>query len=142
MKILLAVDGSAFALKAVDWVIAQLPLLREPPQIELVTVYTPLPEPPILRMVVAPVLRDELYREEGEISLAPAQHRLAAAGVEYRAEVLIGAVAASLNLHAEKTGCCMIVVGTHGRGSAAQVLLGSVATAVTHLSKVPVLLVR
>jgi len=43
---------------------------------------------------------------------------------------------------AEERGCDQIVMGTHGRGTIAGLLIGSVATKVLHLAKAPVLLVK
>ena len=44
--------------------------------------------------------------------------------------------------HAEKTRCDLIFIGTHGRSAAGNMLLGSTATKVLHISSIPVLLVR
>ena len=65
-----------------------------------------------------------------------------AAGIAYKAGILVGKVAESIVQHAAKTRCDLIFIGTHGRTEAANMLLGSTATKVLHISKVPVLLVR
>jgi len=142
MKILLAVDGSKFSLDAVDYLIKQVPQYRDKPQVELITVHLPVPRPLGMHLVIGKNDIDKYYSEEGESCLAEAKKRLDAAGVSYAAQILVGQIAETLNAHAEKTGCDLILIGTHGRGAPGRMLLGSVATAVTHLSKVPVLLVK
>jgi nucleotide-binding universal stress UspA family protein len=44
--------------------------------------------------------------------------------------------------YARDEGCALIVMGTRGLGSIANMLLGSVATKVIHLAEVPVLLIK
>ena len=43
---------------------------------------------------------------------------------------------------AEREGCDAIVMGTRGMGSIGSLMLGSVATKVVHLTKLPVTLVK
>ena len=40
------------------------------------------------------------------------------------------------------SACDLIVMGAHGRGALAELLLGSIATRVIHLARMPVLLVK
>jgi nucleotide-binding universal stress UspA family protein len=44
--------------------------------------------------------------------------------------------------HAQASGCDLIVMGTHGQGAVANLVMGSVTTKVIAMSKVPVLLFR
>ncbi|HQU49347.1 MAG TPA: universal stress protein [Casimicrobiaceae bacterium] len=44
--------------------------------------------------------------------------------------------------HAEAAGCDLIVVGTRGHGAMANLVMGSVATKVIALARVPVLVIR
>ena len=44
--------------------------------------------------------------------------------------------------HAERLGCDAIVVGRHGKSTIGDLLMGSVAMKVLHLTPLPVLLVR
>ena len=82
------------------------------------------------------------YEEEGEAALAAAKKKLGKAGIEYQASVLVGPVAETIVQHASKAGCDLIFIGTHGRTAAGNMVIGSVATKVLHISGVPVLLVR
>ena len=75
--------------------------------------------------------------------LAPdVRKKLDAAGIDYEARVLVGPIAETLVQHAAKSRCDLIFIGTHGRTEAGNLLLGSIATRVLHISKIPVLLVK
>ena len=82
------------------------------------------------------------YTEEGEAMLAPAKKKLAAAKIAHQAKVLVGPIAETMVKHANPAGCDMICIGTRGMTAAANVLLGSTATKVLHLSAIPVLVVK
>jgi nucleotide-binding universal stress UspA family protein len=142
MKILLAVDGSKYSLDAVECLIEHANWYREKPVVELVTVHAPVPKLPGMGMAVGKNQIQKYYEEEGEACLTAAKKKLGAAGIEYKASVLVGQVAELIVQHAVKTRCDLIFIGTHGRTEAANMLLGSTATKVLHISKIPVLLVR
>jgi nucleotide-binding universal stress UspA family protein len=142
MKILLAVDGSKSALDAVDCLVEHADWYREKPAVELVTVHLPVPKLPRMGMVVGKNQIQRYYEEEGEAALAAAKKKLDAAGIAYKASVLVGRIAESIVQHASKTRCDLIFIGNQGRTAAANMLLGSTATKVLHISKTPVLLVR
>ena len=142
MKILLAVDGSKSSLDAVDCLIKHADWYREKPVVELLTVHLPVPRLPRMGLVVGKNQIKQYYEEEGQAAQALAKKKLERSGIEYRASILVGSVAETIVQHAGKTRCDLILIGTHGRTEAANLLLGSVATKVLHLSKTPVLLAR
>jgi nucleotide-binding universal stress UspA family protein len=142
MKILLAVDGSKHSLRAVDCLIAHADWYRQKPVVELVTVHLPVPKLPGMGLVVGKNQIQRYYEEEGEAALAAAKKKLGKAGIEYQARVLVGPVAETIVQHASKLGCDLIFIGTHGRTAAGNMVIGSVATKVLHISGTPVLLVR
>jgi nucleotide-binding universal stress UspA family protein len=65
-----------------------------------------------------------------------------AAGVKFTSKTLVGEVANVLADYAQKNDCGGIVMGTRGMGAIGNLLLGSVATKVIHLTKLPVTLVK
>ena len=142
MKILLAVDGSKFALGAVECLIEHADWYREKPAVELVTVHLPVPKLPRMGMVVGKNQIQRYYEEEGEAALAAAKKKLDAAGIAYKASVLVGQIAESIVQHASKTRCDLIFIANRGRTAAVNMLLGSTAAKVLHISRTPVLLVR
>ena len=142
MKILLAVDGSKHALAAVRSLIAHADWYRERPTVELVTVHAPVPAFHGLHVVVGTKQVERYYRDEGMAALAPARRKLDAAAIEYQPHVLVGPVAESIIAHARRARCDLICMGSRGLGDLGRALLGSTATKVLHLSKLPVLLVK
>lgn len=75
-------------------------------------------------------------------SLEAAVARATERGVLARTAVPSGAAAHAILEAADANECCMIVMGTHGRGPLAQLVLGSVASAVVEGAHVPVVTVR
>ena len=142
MKILMAVDGSKHSLAAVNCLIEHADWYREKPHVELVTVHAPVPKLPRMNLVVGKNQIQKYYEEEGKAALAATKKKLGAAGIKHLAHILVGQVAESIVQHAAKARCDLIFIGTHGRTAAANLLLGSTATKVLHISKIPVLLVR
>jgi len=142
MKVLLAVDGSKNALDAARFLIEHADWVRERPQVELLFVHPPVPRVRGMGSVVGKREIQRYYEEEGEEGLAGVKKLLEAAGVAYRARILIGPVAETIVSHAKSARCDMILVGNRGMTAAGNLLLGSVATKVLHLSPMPVLLVK
>jgi nucleotide-binding universal stress UspA family protein len=64
------------------------------------------------------------------------------AGIPFTAEVAIGDIAATINKRAEELGCDGIVMGTAGTSAMENLLMGSVATKLVHITKLPVTLVK
>ena len=138
MRILVAVDGSKPSMKAVQVLIDHSDWFRSKPEVELVTVHLPVPK-------VGGVPKgqlDKYYAEEGEGMLAAAKKKLEAAGIAYKAHVLVGAVAEALVKHAKDKRCDVIYIGTRGMSELGAALVGSTATKVLHISDTPVLLVK
>lgn len=142
MKVLLAVDGSEFSLDATKCLIEHADWYRDKPVVELLFVHLPVPKLPGMSKVISKDQIQRYYQEEGEAGLAKARKLLDAAGIRYAARVLVGPVAETIVSHAKSTRCDLIFIGTHGRTATGNMLLGSTATKVLHISSVPVLLVR
>lgn len=137
---LVPVDGSEVSLKPIDWLIAHRDDWKELPAIHLLSVQPAL-SGDISRFVNAEQVRD-FHREEGLKALAEAERRLKAAGIEPRLHVSVGESAETIVEFASSRGCDQILLGTRGHTGLGGTLLGSVASKVTHLTKVPLLLVR
>jgi nucleotide-binding universal stress UspA family protein len=142
MKILLAVDGSRYALDAVDSLIQHADWYREKPAVELVTVHLPVPKLPRMGLVVGKNQIKRYYEEEGEALLRAAKKKLDAAGIAYSAQILVGQPGETIVAHARRTRCDLILVGSQGRSAARNLLVGSVATRVLQLAMMPVMLVK
>ena len=138
MKILLAVDGSKPSLDAVDLLIQHAGQYRARPEVELVTIHLPVPR-------MRAVGKDQLaqyYEEEGQANLAAAKKKLDAAGIAYKASVLVGPIAETIVKQATQSKCDLICMGSRGMGELGKALLGSTATKVLHLAAQPLLIVK
>jgi nucleotide-binding universal stress UspA family protein len=140
MKFLVPVDGSETAQRAVAHLI-RLAECRESPEIHLLNVRAPVDAWEVRRFLNEEEIA-RLQQSEGEADLRGARALLDAAGLAYQVEILAGPVAQTIASYAEEQGCDYIVMGNRGRGALADLFLGSVATKVIHLSKVPVTLVK
>jgi len=142
MKILLAVDGSRHSLKAVRCLIEHADWYREFPQVELVNVHLPVPRVPGMNAVVSASQIQRYYDREGKAALAAARKLLDRKGIRYAARMRVGPIAETIVKHARLARCDLIMVGTRGLTAAGNLLLGSTASKLAHVSPVPVLLVK
>jgi len=139
MKILLAVDGSKPSSDAVDLLIRTFGQLRSKPEVELVTVHLPVPR---MRTGVSKQQLARYYAEEGAEKLVAAKKKLDAAGIEYKASILVGPVAETIVKHADSTRCSLICMGSRGMSAIGKALVGSTATKVLNLASQPLLIVK
>lgn len=140
-RLLLPVDGSPYAARAVEHVIGKARLAGAGAyEIHLVNVQPQLPGG-----ITSFVSRDQVagfHRDESAKALAGAQALLDAAGVPYQAHAEVGPLAETIVAVADRMLCDEIVMGTRGRNALADLLIGSTVTRVVHLAKVPVLLIK
>jgi nucleotide-binding universal stress UspA family protein len=83
-----------------------------------------------------------LQRQHSESILERALQLARAAGVTFTSEILIGDVPSVIAECAQARGCDGIVMGTRGMSAIGSLVMGSVATKVIHLTKLPVTLVK
>jgi len=138
-RILVPVDGSPGALRALKHAAAHAPRGTE---LQLVNVQ---PAMPLYGMVRA-YMRVPQYKSAcgtlAKRALDPALKLARRARVAHRPHVLFGEAGETLADAARRLKCGAIVMGTRGQGAVGNLVLGSVATRVVHLAKVPVTLVK
>lgn len=138
---LIPVDGAdEISLKPVEWIITHRDDWKTMPMIHLLNVQRPV-SGDVSQFVNADQLRD-FHREEGLKALAGAQAKLEEAGIMPVLHVSVGDFAETIVDFADSRGCEQILLGTRGHTGLGGTLLGSVASKVTHLTKVPLLIVR
>jgi len=140
-KLLIAVDGSPSAERAVAQVIADLGDRCRPPELHLLYVHPPLPVGRVQAFIGEGSLT-RYYREESLPYLAGAERLLQAADAPYTRHLHVGPAAETIVRVADELGCDTIVLGNGGHGRLAGAALGSVAHAVLHRAVCPVLLVK
>lgn len=139
-KILIPIDGSDPALRALQWVIDQIrngadhtiSLLNIQP--EMLTGHA--------RAYISKADLDAYQEEEARTALAPAEKRLADAGIPFESSHDKGYAPTVIAKHVEQDKIDQIVMGTRGLNRFSGLLLGSVATGVLNLVHVPVTLIK
>ena len=141
MKILVPIDGSSSANRAVDQVIATASMLKDVPQIFLLNVQWNIASGNVKLFINQQTIND-YYREQGSAALAVACEKLDAARLAYTYHISIGTPAEAIVQYAQEQQVDQITMGAQGQGTLSTLLLGSVASKVTHLASMPVLLVK
>jgi nucleotide-binding universal stress UspA family protein len=141
MKILIAVDGSAYTTKAVEHVVRHLDWFQGKPELHLLHVKLPIP-PGRSRAFLSGDAINSYYREDSEEALAPAEALLKKQEIPCHASWKVGDIAEEIRAYANKNEIDMIVMGSHGHGALQNLVMGSVATKVLAATTVPVLIVR
>lgn len=140
MNILLAVDGSPYTEKMLDYLASHDEMLGPEHHYTAITVQTALP--PRARGALSKETIESYYAEEAEAVMAPVREYLQRKGVQVQTIAKVGLVADTIAATAESGSFDLIVMGTHGHGSLGQLVMGSVSTKVLAKCSVPVLLVR
>ncbi|OGS93055.1 MAG: universal stress protein UspA [Gallionellales bacterium GWA2_59_43] len=141
MKILIPVDGSANALRAVEYAIAHAAALKETPQLLLLNVQWNVATGNV-KLFIDQKTIDDYYREQGMAALQSARAALDAAALPYQYHVSVGTPAEGIAQYAGEQAVDQIVMGRQGQGGLQSLLLGSVVNKVLHLVSCPVLLVK
>ena len=143
MNVLLAVDGSEYSAKAVDYLVSKSGLPKEKVTVHVVNVRLPVPNAQGRPAVLTNQAEIDAYnKEEAQAALAPAETALRHSGYTVTSGYAVGEIATEINNLAKEKKSDLIVMGSHGRGALKNLVLGSVATKVLALSAVPVLTVR
>lgn len=140
MKVLLAVDGSAYSKRMLAYLAAHDELLGGDNEFTVVTVLPPLPS--AAEIYVDPDRLRKAHLEEAEGILRPV--RTFAEQNKWKMDVLIleGDPARTIAQHAEGGEYDLLVMGSHGHSPLVGLVLGSVATRVLAQCRTPVLLIR
>jgi nucleotide-binding universal stress UspA family protein len=139
LRVLVAMDGSAPALRAVERLVAWRGWLGEL-EVHLAYVQQPLT---MLEHVLPP--HDDVLgqwsTQEGREATQAARELLRGAGIDQHLHLSVGEPALELRTLAAQTSCDLVAMGTRGLGAAHHALLGSVALKTAAASGVPVMLV-
>jgi len=140
MKILLAVDGSAYTKRMLGYIAAHDEWLGARHQYTALHCVAPLPHQVAALEGLDVVQR--YYDDDAEAVLRPIREFFRMQGLEATFVHEIGSAAERIAAMAEGGGYELLVLGSHGHGALANLTLGSVATKVLALCRTPVLLIR
>ena len=140
MKILIAVDGSAYTKKMLAYLVTHEATFIHGSEFTLLTVQPHLPAR--AAAVLDKTIVDSYHLEEAERVLAPVTKFLSRHGVDPKSSWKVGAAGATIAKFAQQGKFDLLVMGSHGHGALVNLVLGSVATQVLAKCSVPVLIVR
>ncbi|SOZ37008.1 universal stress protein [Cupriavidus neocaledonicus] len=138
-NIVLATDGSAFSDAAARF-IAEGKLLQNGFTVHVVHVAPEVSGQ--VRAFVSKETIDDWHREASDKAMAAVCDILAAANVPFERHPLHGFAPERIVAYAKSVDAAAIVMGTHGRGSFFDAVIGSVAGRVLAQSDCPVVLVK
>jgi len=141
MRILIPVDGSANAHHAVEYLIKNISVFKDAPQLLLLNVQWNVAAGNVKLFINQDTIND-YYREQGLVALKMARAALDAAALPYQYHISIGTPAEAIVQYADEQKVDQIVMGRQGQGGLQALLLGSVVNKVLHLASCPVLLVK
>lgn len=141
MKLLILLDGSSSAQRAVDYVISHYAMFKESPQLLLLNVQWKMATGNVKFFINQNTI-DDYYREQGMAALQAARDALDAVQIPYQYHISVGTPAESIVQYARDQDVDQIVMCRQGQGGLQLFLLGSVVTKVLHLADCPVLLVK
>lgn len=140
---LIAFDGSENALRAIDEVLDTMDTSKL--YVHLLNVCEPVQinEVAFNKDPISDMLNIKSAREEAGLALlTPAKARLESVGIALDVHVRTGNPAEVIIDFSREYHCDLIVMGTRGMGTIKNLLLGSVASKVIHLTEKPLLLVK
>lgn len=139
MKVLLAVDGSDNTRRAIAYVTSH-EWLRAGNDLLVFTVVLAVPHR--AAAMAGPDLTRRYYEDDAQGVLRPVREAFAAAGIAASFGWEVAHPGEAIARKASQQACDLVVMGSHGHSSLANLVLGSVATQVLARCDVPVLLVR
>ncbi|MBT2286992.1 universal stress protein [Paenibacillus polymyxa] len=137
-RILVAVDGSEHAHKAVEQALILAEDMKQPASLLIVHV-----NPAI--SISEPALGVDLearIAEEGQYIIEPVTRQLSGREVAYETLLIAGDPVNEICRVARERDCGMIVMGTGGKGMLAEMIVGSVSHGVLKHAECPVLTVK
>jgi nucleotide-binding universal stress UspA family protein len=142
LRILVPVDGSAPSLRAVEHAL-KLVAGREHAEIVLLNVQGPeTVDVSDFSAVISAKADRERAARQSKAALRKAVARCEEAKARFTARVELGPIAETIAEQARLLGVDQIVMGSRGLGALGRLFLGSVATKVARLVRVPVTLVK
>ena len=140
MKILLAVDGSAYTKKMLAYLTTHLEVFNAKSEFTVFTVQMPLP--PRARAAVGAEAANSYYAEESAKVTDPVVKYLARHEIAAKVVTKTGSPGELIAKTADTGKFDLVMMGSHGHSALGNLVMGSVATKVLAHCKVPVLLVR
>ena len=140
-RILVAIDGSETALRALDFAVQQA-RCAPPAELQVLNVQPLLSNYTAAEIYVTAERIHQVAAERARAILDAAAEQLRNAGCDFKLEQTEGDPAETIANRAMELDCESITMGTHGLSSFGILFMGSVAQRVVHYATVPVTLVK
>lgn len=140
MKILVAADGSAYTKRMLAYLAAHDEWLGT--HHEYTVIHAVMAVPPRAASAVDRDVLKSYYDDEAERVFKPIRAFFAKQGLKASFVSKVGPAADVISAAADKSGCDLLIMGSHGHGALAGLVAGSVTTKVLAHTRAPVLLVR
>ncbi len=140
MKILIAVDGSDYTKRMLAYLAAHEEWFG--PRHVYTVIHGVLAVPHRAAAFVSQATVREFYESDAEVVFRPIRAFFSQQGLDATFVHTIGHVAESIASLAEEGKFDLVVMGSHGHGEVANLVLGSIATKVLAKCKVPALIIR
>ncbi|MBM3114397.1 universal stress protein [Jeongeupia naejangsanensis] len=141
LNILIPVDGSDNALRAVDYAI-KLAAGGKPLTVRLLNVQQPMLYPSLVEGLINTQSMQAMLQEQGEAAIAVAADKLTEAHVPFSQKIVFGKPATVIREQANRADCHRVIMGTRGSGTLQRFVFGSVAYSVASSAGVPVTLIK
>ena len=138
--VLVPIDGSRNARRAIDHAVKSAH--GAPITLHLLNVEPPLDDYGMVAAYLSRKQHAKTMKLRAAALLQRAANRAKSANITCKTHVVIGDVPSGIVRTARRLHCDSIVMGTRGMGPLKDLLLGSVASKVLHLSRIPVTLIR
>lgn len=140
MKILLAVDGSAYTKKMLAYLATHEELFGANNDFTAISVQAPLP--PRARAAVGAEAANQYHEEESAKVTGTVSKFLKRHGIDVKPLHKVGSAGEVIAKTANAGKFDLVIMGSHGHSALANLVLGSVAAKVLAQCTVPVLIVR
>ena len=140
-RILVAIDGSDTALRALDFAARQAGYAPAA-ELHVLTIQPAAAANTSWEIYVSAERLQQIAAERSSQILEAAAERLRGASFEFKLEQITGEPAETIARRADELDCESIVLGTHGLGKLGVLIMGSVAQRVMHHATRPVTLVK
>jgi len=141
MKVLIAADGSRYTKRMLAYLAAHDEWWNsQQHRFTVLTVVPPIPAR-AASALSKPIVQGH-YAEEAQQTLEPIRKFFAKQGIDAEFLHKVGDPADQITELARKGGFDLLMMGSHGHGALARLVLGSVASRVLATSEVPLLIVR
>ena len=141
MKILLAADGSPYTQAAARYLRDHIRDVPAPREVHVLHVQSPLPYADHARAALGTETVERLRREEVDVALAVAERELDGLDAEVVFSHAVGDIGERIAEYVKAQRIDLVVLGSHGFGPVASLVLGSVAQECIRRLAVPLLVI-